>query len=92
MYQKTSHSYTLVIKFNNINVLLFSVTLHYSSFETLFSYFKKFQNNFPASVSSLKNHIKNWKNMWENKIILICYDNHLQNLEMQQFFISLTSV
>lgn len=63
MYQKTSHSYTLVIKFNNINVLLFSVTLHYSSFETLFSYFKKFQNNFPASVSSLKNHIKNWKNM-----------------------------
>jgi hypothetical protein len=39
-------------------------------------------------VSSLKNHIKNCKNMWESKIILICYDNHLQNWEMQTFFYS----
>jgi hypothetical protein len=86
MYHKTSHSYISVIKFNNINTLLFSIPLQYSSFETLFPYFKKFQNIFPASVSSLKNHIKNWKNMWENKIILICYDNHLQNWEMQTVF------
>jgi hypothetical protein len=82
MYHKTSHSYILVIKFNNINILLFSIPLHHSSFETLFPYFKTFQNIFPASVSCLKNHIKNRKNKWENKIILICYDNHLQNWEI----------
>jgi len=35
------------------------LVLHYSSFETLFPHFKKFQNIFPASVSSLKNQIKN---------------------------------
>jgi hypothetical protein len=63
IYHKTSHSYILVIKFNNINILLFSIPLHYSSFKTLFPYLKKFQNIFPASVSSLKNHIKNCKNM-----------------------------
>lgn len=90
MCHKTSLSFILVIKFNNINILLFSIPLHYSSFETLFPYFKKFQNIFPASVSSLKNHIKNWKNMWENKIILICHGNRLQNWQMQTVFLFLS--
>jgi hypothetical protein len=100
MYHKTSHSYIIVIKFNTINISLFAITLHYSTFETLFllhlimhsmniklfPFFKKFQNIFPVSVIFKKSHIKNLKNMWENKMMHVCYDNHLQNWEMQTVF------
>jgi hypothetical protein len=77
MYHKTSHSYIIVIKFNSINISLFSITLHYSSFETLFllhlimhgtniklfAYFKKFPNIFPVSCHLKKKKIilKIWK-------------------------------